>query len=152
VITESSIATVPVAAPGMGRLSGQLTRFAAIGGASTIGYLSLYLLLRGPLGAFAANPVALLITAIVNTTANRRVTFGVTGHHGRFRQHAAGLAIFALGVALTSGALAGLAAVSPQAPKLVEIGVLIFANFIATVLRFVVLRAWVFASTGKGLG
>ena len=49
----------------------------AIGVASTAAYLLLFMLLHGWLGAQAANLVALLVTAIGNTAANRRFTFGV---------------------------------------------------------------------------
>ena len=46
--------------------------------ASTLAYLLLYLLLRTGLGAQPANLLALLLTAVGNTAANRRLTFGVT--------------------------------------------------------------------------
>jgi putative flippase GtrA len=137
----NDIADVPGHSRGLPR---QLTRFAAIGVASTIGYLLLYVLLRGALGAFAANALALLITAMANTAANRRMTFGVTGPRGRYRQYAAGLAVFGLGIALTSCALGALAAVGTNPPRIVELGVLVAANLTATALRFLVFRAWVF--------
>ena len=41
------------------------------------GLPALFLLLRPALGAQASNLVALLLTAVANTAANRRVTFGV---------------------------------------------------------------------------
>jgi putative flippase GtrA len=47
----------------------QLPRFIAIGVASTVAYLVLYLLLRGFMAAQAANAVALLLTAVGNTAA-----------------------------------------------------------------------------------
>ena len=43
---------------------GQLARFAAVGVASTLAYLLLYVLLRTGLGAFGANLVALVVTAV----------------------------------------------------------------------------------------
>ena len=39
-------------------------------------------LLRGPFSAFTANLVALLLTAVANTAANRRLTFGVAAPAG----------------------------------------------------------------------
>ena len=57
----------------------QAVRFGAIGVASTLAYLVLFMLMHGVIGAQAANLVALLVTAIANTAANRRFTFGVTG-------------------------------------------------------------------------
>jgi putative flippase GtrA len=127
------------------RLAGQAVRFATIGVLSTIAYLLLFLLARPPLGAQAANLVALLATALGNTAANRRYTFGVRGP-GATRHHLQGLLIFALGLALTSGALGLLSAVSSHPARLTEAAVLILANLLATALRFVLLREWVFHS------
>jgi putative flippase GtrA len=130
--------------PGRPGLARQLTRFAGIGVASTLAYLLLFLLLRGPLGAFTANLGALLTTAVANTTANRRLTFGVRGRQGRGRQQLEGLVVFGLGLALTSGTLGGLAMISDHPTRLVELGSLVAANLAATVLRFLLFRAWIF--------
>jgi putative flippase GtrA len=128
-------------------MSRQLGRFAAIGVASTVAYLALFVLLRPPLGAFAANAVALLITAVANTAANRRITFSTRGPAQRLRHHAEGLAVFGLGLAVTSAALWILHAVAPDPARLVELTVLVGANAAATLLRFVLFRAWVFRSS-----
>ncbi|GAA4003844.1 bifunctional glycosyltransferase family 2/GtrA family protein [Allokutzneria multivorans] len=125
------------------KLANQAVRFAAVGIASTLAYLLLFSLLRGGIGAQAANLVALLVTAVGNTAANRRFTFGVRGRAGATRHHLQGLVAFALGLALTSGSLAVLHAVTAPA-QLVELGVLVLANLLATVLRFLLLRHWVF--------
>src|ERR1039457_317540 len=53
--------------------------FAAVGVASTVAYILLYLALRGALPAQWANALSLLITAVANTAANRRFTFGIGG-------------------------------------------------------------------------
>jgi putative flippase GtrA len=129
---------VPIAMPR------QLVRFAAIGVASTIAHLLLFLLFRGVMGAIAANVVALLLTSIVNTAANRRLTFGVRGGEGAARHQFQGLIIFGLGLALTTGALALLGHLVPDASRAVELAVIVAANAAATVLRFVLFRAWVF--------
>ncbi|MER7169147.1 dolichyl-phosphate beta-glucosyltransferase [Micromonospora sp. NPDC000207] len=121
-------------------LAGQLARFAGVGVASTLAYLLLYLGGRMVLGPQAANLVALLVTAVANTAANRRLTFGITGRRHTVRHHLHGLLAFALGLGLTSGSLAVLHAVSTDGPRLVELAVLVTANLAATVLRFVVLR------------
>jgi putative flippase GtrA len=101
----------------------------------------LFLVLRDPLGAQAANLAALLLTAVANTAANRRLTFGAAGRRHAARHHAAGLAAFAVGLALTSGALAGLHAVAARPGRWVELATLVAANAAATLLRFVALRA-----------
>ena len=122
---------------------GQLVRFGAVGVASTLAYLALFVLLRGQTGAQVANLVALLVTAVANTAANRRLTFRVIGS-GHARDQAQGLAVFGLGLALTSGSLAVLHALAPSPARAVEIAVLVTANLMATVLRFVAMRVWMF--------
>ena len=125
-------------------LTRQLVRFAGIGVASTLAYLLLFLLLRQGVGAQPANLVALLLTAVANTAANRRLTFGVRGRQDSGRHQAQGLAVFGLGLGLTSGSLALLHALSGTPPVAVELGVLVAANLTATLLRFLLLRVWVF--------
>ncbi len=117
--------------------------FAAIGIVSTVAYLLLFLALRGLTGAQGANLVALLVTAVANTAANRRFTFGVRGRTGVARHQFEGLLVFGIGLALTSGSLALLTAVA-EPSRVVELVVLVAANLLATVVRFVLLRGWVF--------
>jgi putative flippase GtrA len=135
---------IGVEAPGVPpRLVTQLVRFAAIGVSSTLAYLVLFLLLRTAVGAQPANFAALLVTAIGNTALNRRLTFGIRGRAGAGRHQFEGLIVFGLGLALTSGSLALLN--GSTTPGLVlEITVLVLANLAATVLRFLLLRGWVF--------
>jgi putative flippase GtrA len=125
-------------------LVGQLARFATIGMASTLAYLLLFLTLRTGLGAQPANLVALGVTAIANTAANRRITFGIRGGPGAGRAHAQGLVVFALGLGLTAGTLALLHALAPAPARGTEVVLLVVANALATLLRFVLFRGWVF--------
>jgi len=136
---------LPVAGVPAG-LTGQLIRFAAVGVASTLAYLILYAVLRTAVTPQWANLVALLVTAIANTAVNRRVTFGVRGNDGAMRHQAQGLIVFAIGLALTSGSLALLDAISTHPAKKVELAALILANLLATAVRFLMLRIWVFRS------
>src|SRR4051794_10136018 len=129
------------APPGAGNLRVQIARFVVIGAASTVAYLALFLLLRLVMPAQAANVVGLLVTAVANTAANRRLTFGISGRSGSARHQFKGLIAFGTGLALTSGALAAL---GPGAGRLAEISVLVAANLVATVLRFLLFRHWVF--------
>jgi putative flippase GtrA len=126
------------------RLAGQAIRFGVIGVLSTLAYLLMFIVLRPSMGSQAANLLALLATAIGNTAANRRFTFGVRGS-GVARQQLQGLLVFGLGLALTSGSLWLLAQVSSHPGQLAEVTVLVPANLLATVLRFVLFREWVFA-------
>ncbi|WP_299954084.1 dolichyl-phosphate beta-glucosyltransferase [uncultured Modestobacter sp.] len=125
-------------------LFGQLIRFAAIGVASTLAYLLLFVLLRTVVGPQPANLVALLVTAVANTAANRRITFGIRGGPGAGRAQLQGLVVLGLGLALTSGALAVLHAVTPSPARGTEVLLLVVANALATLLRFLLLRGWVF--------
>ena len=129
---------------GMARVGRQLPSFSAIGVVSTLAYLALYWLLRTQASAMVANAVALLASAVANTAANRRWTFGVRGGRARLRHHLEGLAVFGLGLALTSGALWLLDLVAGDAGRVAEMAALLAANAAATLLRFILLRSWVF--------
>lgn len=122
----------------------QLVRFAFIGVLSTVAYLVLFVLARGSVGAQSANLIALLLTAVANTAANRRLTFGITGRRQAAAHQVQGLVVFGLGLGLTSGSLAMLHAMEPVPHQAVELGTLVLANLAATLLRFVLLRHWVF--------
>lgn len=128
---------------------GQVVRFALVGVLSTAAYAVLYLLLQVVLTAQVANFAALLLTAVANTWANRRFTFGVRGRPGMVRHQFQGLAVFGIAWALTSGSLAVLHATAPGAPPRVELLVLTAANLVATLLRFVLLRLWVFRASRR---
>lgn len=135
---------VAVDAPGVPpSLPTQLMRFAAVGVASTLTYLALFLSLRLGMGVQAANLLALLVTAVANTAANRRLTFGIRGTRGAGRHQFEGLLVFGLGLGLTSGSLAVVHALTTPGVAL-EVTALVLANLTATVLRFLLLRGWVF--------
>jgi putative flippase GtrA len=132
-------------------LTRQLVRYTAVGVASTVAYLGLFLLLRNPLGAQAANALILLLTAIANTALNRRFTFEVTGRKRMTRHYFQGLIVFGLALSLTSGSLAATHAIHSAPPAAVELAVLSLANAVATLMRFLLLRRWVFTGYDKGM-
>ncbi|HEY0403264.1 MAG TPA: GtrA family protein, partial [Blastococcus sp.] len=135
---------LPDPVPGVpAALVSQLLRFAVVGVLSTLAYLAIFVLLRGSVGAQSANLAALLLTAVANTAANRRLTFGIRGGVGAVRAQLQGLVVFALGLALTSGTLWGLHAVTTPS-RTAEVALLLVANAAATLLRFVLFRGWVF--------
>jgi putative flippase GtrA len=144
---DSSVALVRTALAdllGIARLYGELTRFALVGLASTILYLILFLGLRALLPALAANALALGASAVANTAANRRFTFGRRGAERLLTHHLQGLLVFGLCLGLTSGSLLALEALVPAAPAGLELAVLFLANAAATLLRYLLLRLWVF--------
>ncbi|MGH7881816.1 MAG: glycosyltransferase [Candidatus Dormibacteraceae bacterium] len=125
-------------------LVGQLPSFAVIGAACTLAYFGLYLGLRMEMSAMLANAGALLITAVANTAANRRFTFGVIGSHNLVRHQFEGGIAFLVGLAISSASLAVLHANTPAASRPMELAVLIGANVLAAIVRFALMRAWVF--------
>ena len=74
------------------------------------------------------------------------MTFGVSGWRHAARHHLQSLAVFAVCLALTSGALAALHALTSTPARPVELAVLVAANLAATLARFLLLRRWVFAA------
>lgn len=134
----------PLAVAAHSTLVQQIMRFAAVGVCSTLAYALLYLVLAGFWPAQLANVVSLLVTAVLNTWANRRFTFGITELRGRARHQLQGLLVFLLAWAMTSGSLLTLHATAPEAGAGAELAVLTAANLVATIVRFVLLRAWVF--------
>jgi putative flippase GtrA len=131
---------------GPAEVASQAARFIVVGAASTAAFVLLYLLLRGVMTAQAANAASLLVTAIANTAANRRFTFGIRGRAHATRHQLRGLIAFGIGLAVTSGALAALHAVTVQPGRAAEVAVLVAANLAATVVRFLLYRGWVFRS------
>jgi putative flippase GtrA len=133
-----------------------VARFAAVGLVSTIAYALLFLALReGGLGAGPANVLGLAVTAVANTAANRRLTFGIRIPPARrrlLRDHTAGAAIYAITLGLTAGALGVLHAMGGRDPgpsRAIELAVLVAASLVATVTRYVALKTLVFAGAKR---
>lgn len=143
---DRSIEVLRAAPPG---IVGQLASFAVIGVVSTLAYLALFWALRHGISAQPANLIALLTTAIGNIAANRRLTFGVQGTRNRTRHHLQGLFVFGIAFAVTSLSLATLTQVTPNASRSLGVVVLVAANALATVVRFVAFRVWVFARPAR---
>lgn len=111
----------------------RLVSFAAIGATSTVVSLVLFLLLRGALGAIAANAVAVTATFLANTWANARLTTRVA--RPRWREASAvylgSLLLTSLALILVDTAGGGAAA---------EVGALMFTWMLATLGRLALLR------------
>src|SRR5262249_24638958 len=104
-----------------------VARFMAVGVLATTAHALPFLTpgAGGGMGAGIANAAALAVTAVANTAANRRLTFGVMGRAGLLKQHAAGALVYAITLALTAGALGVLHGVAPGASHGVELAVLV---------------------------
>ncbi|GAA3400273.1 bifunctional glycosyltransferase family 2/GtrA family protein [Pseudarthrobacter polychromogenes] len=134
----------PIVPSGRPSFFGQVLRFGLVGAVSTLTFALLYLVLQGPFGAQEANFLALLLTAVGNTAANRRFTFGISGPAKLFTQQFQGFIVFLLAWTITSSSLLILHAASPDAAPNLELLTLTAANIFATLMRFVLLRLWVF--------
>jgi putative flippase GtrA len=128
------------------RIRRQLPVFAAIGVASALAYVVIYVALRSVVPAVAANTVALAVTAVANTAANRRFTF--SAHEAetsdKLMHQVKGGVAFLIGLALTNGSLLLLHLTARSPARWIELGVLIAANVAATATRFLLMRIWVF--------
>ena len=120
----------------------QVAAFAAIGTASTLAYVLLFALFRGAIQVVPANALALAVTAVGNTAANRQWTFRARGSDGLIGDHLVGIVTFLVGLGLTSAAALALQAAAPNADRRVEVVVLLVASVAATAFRFLLLRTW----------
>ena len=121
----------------------QLLRFAGVGAISTLGYVFLFVAWRPMLGVLGANAVAMAIATLFNTAVHRELSQGRDGLLGPGRMLLVVASLYAISLALTTGALLAAGAAAPGAlvPELVAITA---ANALAAVFRFGVLRAWIF--------
>lgn len=121
----------------------QLLSFGAIGALSTVVTLVLFAIFRSHMDPFVANLLALVVTTMLNTEANRRFTF--LGSRGPSRRvHMQGLIVFGLYYVFTSAALLVLHWAVAEPSRLLELVVLLCASVLGTAGRFVLLRGWVF--------
>ena len=123
-------------------LASPAVRFMIVGGASTLGYLALYALLRLALPSQVANMVALLATGDVNTVLNRRWAFRMKGPV-RHRERAKGVVAYLVNLVATSTALALLDVLGAQGST-AELTALLIANALAGIVHYVLLRTWAF--------
>ncbi|HEY2563697.1 MAG TPA: glycosyltransferase [Acidimicrobiales bacterium] len=137
--------------PGHPMAGTQLARFASIGVISTIVDLGLFLLLRPLLGPMGANAVALALCSIANMVANGRITFSDRAPFRRRDQLLGGLAVFATSLVLTSLALLAVAGIG-ETSVTSDLIAIVVANGAAAMVRFVLLRAWVFRKNRHPLG
>ncbi|WP_063733415.1 glycosyltransferase [Streptomyces sp. RTd22] len=128
---------------GRSRFTWEVGCFVAIGIASTIGQALLYWLLRGWWPPAVANLVSLLVLTVLNTEANRRLTFRWS-ETGVRRAHLGAGALFVLGYAVTSAAVLLYRQSSPDASTGTETLVLAASSVLVTAVRFLVLRLAVF--------
>ena len=121
----------------------QLLRFAGVGVVSTLGYLFLFVAWRPLLGPYGANAVAMAIATLFNTAVHRELSRTTDGQSRRGRLYAVAGGLYLVSVLFTTVGLAVAQWIAPSA-LLAELVAITVANAAAAVLRFAVLRAWIF--------
>ncbi|WP_250904600.1 glycosyltransferase [Actinomadura sp. NEAU-AAG7] len=132
-------------------LTWELVCFVAIGVVSTAGQALLYWLLRSWWPAALANLVSLVVLTVLNTEANRRLTFRGSAV-GAGRAHLGAGALFTVGYSVTSAGVLVFQQADPGASHAAETLVLAVASVLVTAIRFVVLRTAVFRRRSPSLG
>jgi putative flippase GtrA len=132
----------------------EILRFAGAGVVNTVAYATLFAVLEPGLGCYRANTAALALCTLGNTAAHR----GMAGseRHGLDRRERLAVSAGLLGVSLvtTTAALAVTTSLGfDTLPS--ELVAVTSASALAAILRFGILRTWVFrpefgALTGAG--
>ncbi|MEU7859934.1 GtrA family protein [Nonomuraea sp. NPDC049141] len=119
----------------------QLPAYLAIGFISTLAYLLLFAILSMVVSSITANATAMVLTTIASTAANRRFTFEMTSRAGAVRTHLESMLVLCVALAITTVSLDLLPSVTSP---LAELATVILSNGLAGIVRFVLLRTWVF--------
>ncbi|GAA4557947.1 GtrA family protein [Pseudonocardia xishanensis] len=124
-------------------LIAQLARYTVVGGFGTAVNAVLYLLGRLVLGPIPANLVALLLSTAISTEVNRRFTFaGAPAHRWRVYLQDLGTVVFYAGY--STAVLLLVDEWITDATALQETAAVTAASVLGGLLRFVILKAWVF--------
>lgn len=118
-----------------------------IGIVGTAVYFGLYNLLRVWLQPFSANAGAVILSMGLSFFANRRFTFGRTGRRGWGRQAVEFTVVFGVTLGISTAGLAVLFAWRPAPGQLEENLALVVASGALFIVRFWLLRVWVFHPT-----
>jgi putative flippase GtrA len=120
-----------------------LLRFAGVGAISTLGYLVLFLACRQFMGLYAANALSLAFCALFNLALHKQLAHNTAGpaRHRRFAGAAVG--VYVISLTFTTLALLAARALAPTSLSVTVLAVTA-ASGVAAVLRFTVLRAWIF--------
>ncbi len=121
----------------------ELLRFAGVGAVSTVAYAGTFAALEPSLGGYLANAVAIVACSLGNTAAHRGMAGGRDGGLDQSRRMATAAALTGVSLAFTTGALAVTRAVGLRS-LIPELCAVTAGNAGAAVIRFAILRSWVF--------
>ncbi|HEY9355188.1 MAG TPA: GtrA family protein, partial [Arthrobacter sp.] len=80
----------------------------------------------------------------LNTALNRRLTFKISGQRRMARDHLHGLIVIAVALVITGSSLGILHWLKPEATVGDELWTTTLSGFLATAVRFTMLRHWIF--------
>lgn len=125
----------------------ELASFAAIGLLCTFLFALGYQFTRTWFPPMVANTIALTSTAGLNFAANRWLTFrGRTGP--LLRQASQYAAVYVVGLAASSLALASFLLLWRQPPHAIELTAALISSGLATAIRYIAMARWVFSPRG----
>ncbi|MGH9078636.1 MAG: glycosyltransferase [Acidimicrobiales bacterium] len=129
--------------PGREVFADELLRFAGVGAVSTVIYVGLFAALRPDLGSVAANAVAIGLCSLGNSAVHRGMVGAAGRRLGSWHRWAGATGLLAVSLGFTTLALTLVRAAGFESllPELVALTV---ANLAAAVIRFGILRTWVF--------
>ena len=110
---------------------------------STAVYLALVVILQDTFGIYLANALAIVACSLGNTAVHRRLTHRPGTDADHRRQATVGAALMAMSLTGTTAALAATRAVGLD-DLIPEMVALTAGNLAAAVVRFGILRTWVF--------
>ncbi|GAA1846660.1 hypothetical protein GCM10009836_27840 [Pseudonocardia ailaonensis] len=122
----------------------QLVRFTLVGGLGTAANAVLYLTLRLVLDTVPANLVALLVSTALSTEINRRFVFDGAQAPQRWRVWVQDLGTVVFYAGYSTGVLLLLHEIVTGATPLEETAAVTAASVLGGLMRFLVLKAWVF--------
>jgi putative flippase GtrA len=121
----------------------ELLRFAGVGAASTAAYAALFAVLEPALGSYGANTVAIGLCSLANTAAHRGMAGTDRYDHDRTHRMSVAAGLLGVSLATTTVALAAVRSLGLDS-RTAQLAAVTSANTVAAVIRFAVLRTWVF--------
>lgn len=121
----------------------QLIRFAVVGGVSNIAYVLMFMAVNGS-GALVANIAGSVVSTAIANELHRRLTFRAAGRVGWFSAQWEGGGLAAIGLVISTAALAGLDFWAPGLGELTQATAVLAVMAAVGGMRFLALRGFVF--------
>ncbi|WP_433594642.1 GtrA family protein [Nocardia sp. CA-145437] len=121
----------------------QLIRFAVVGGVSNIAYVLMFMAVNDS-GALVANIAGSVVSTAIANELHRRLTFRAAGRVGWFSAQWEGGGLAAVGLVISTAALAGLDVWAPGLGELSQATAVLAVMAAVGGMRFLALRGFVF--------